>query len=298
MRFDGGHKRDRFLTDVLARYVEWVLVCPETEIGLPTPRDNMVLEQRGTSIRMIVEKSGRDLTDEMNEFAEHRVRQLEALNLCGYVLKKNSPSCGVLGVRVRHASGLPARPGAGLFARELLTRLPGLPIEEEGRLADGRLRDAFVERIFAQRRLNDVFERDWRADDVVGFHTAHELALRARSEELSDRLGRVVAEVGTTTRPAFEAGYRRLFSEAMTIVPTAEAHVNVLLYMTGVFKRSLDNGSRSKLLRSIEEYRLGNVARSAPISLICAAAREMNDAYLLSQTYLAPAPRELLTFAD
>lgn len=43
VRYDGGHKRDRFLTDVLGQYVEWVPVCPEVEAGLSTPREAMRL---------------------------------------------------------------------------------------------------------------------------------------------------------------------------------------------------------------------------------------------------------------
>jgi uncharacterized protein YbbK (DUF523 family) len=149
VRFDGGHKRDSFLTDTVGRFVEWVPVCPEVECGFGTPRESMRLARRGRTIRLITNKSGQDVTGQLDRYAVRRVEALDAARLSGYVLKKDSPSCGLERVKVYDAHNLPTRTGRGVFAARLIERFPHLPVEEEGRLSDPRLRDNFVERVFA-----------------------------------------------------------------------------------------------------------------------------------------------------
>src|SRR5690242_19296936 len=136
VRYDGGHKRDRFLTETLAPYVEWVPVCPEVELGLGVPRDTLRLVGEAAAPRLVVEHTGEDLTARMARFAHRRLEALAALELDGYVLKRASPSCGLFRVRVYDAKRAPSAAGRGLFAAALVDRLPALPVEEEGRLGD------------------------------------------------------------------------------------------------------------------------------------------------------------------
>jgi len=151
VRYDGGHKRDAFLTDVLGPHVEWVPVCPELEIGLGVPRPTLRLEGRTTAPRLVQESSGADLTARMRDYARRRAGELKRLELDGYVLKRGSPSCGLLRVPVHGHHGAP-RAGRGLFAAALTARLPRLPVEEEGRLGDAVLRARFLERVLARAR--------------------------------------------------------------------------------------------------------------------------------------------------
>jgi uncharacterized protein YbbK (DUF523 family) len=153
VRYNGGHKRDRFLTDVLGPYVEWVPVCPEVEIGLGTPRPPIRLVQLGGETRLVAPDSGTDHTAAMRAYAERRVAELAGLGLAGYVLKKDSPSCGMERVELYPESGPASREGIGMFAEALLRLLPALPVEEEGRLHDPALRASFVARIFAYDRF-------------------------------------------------------------------------------------------------------------------------------------------------
>jgi len=155
VRFDGGHKRDSFLTEILGPHVQWVPVCPEVEVGMGTPREPVRLFRSGSELRMVTVHTGHDYTEAMNRWAEERVRQLDREDLCGYVLKKDSPSCGMEGVKVYGRSDVPERAGRGLFAQVLMTHMPWLPVEEEARLTDPRLRENFLERIFALRWLKD-----------------------------------------------------------------------------------------------------------------------------------------------
>jgi len=159
VRYDGGHKRDAFLTEVLGFYVEWVPVCPEVELGLGTPRPPIRLERHGGEIRLVMPSTGRDYTDAMRSFAERRAAELARFDLDGYILKKDSPSCGLERVEVHHGSDVASQDGRGLFAEALMARLPDPPVEEEGRLKDATLRESFVRRVFLHRhlrRLNDL----------------------------------------------------------------------------------------------------------------------------------------------
>ncbi|MFY9820163.1 MAG: DUF523 domain-containing protein [Thermoanaerobaculia bacterium] len=152
VRYNGGHKRDDFLTDVLGPFVEWVPVCPEVELGLGVPRPPIRLERIGGDVRLRMPSTGEDLTAAMREFSRIRVEALAGMELDGYVLKKDSPSCGMEGVKVYPTTGAPAQDGRGIFAQELLRRLPHLPVEEEGRLHDPRLRESFLAGVFAYHR--------------------------------------------------------------------------------------------------------------------------------------------------
>ena len=155
VRYDGGHKLDRIVTDELGALFEWVPVCPEVEAGLGTPRPPMHLTLSDGAVRMVEIVSGRDRTEAVSRWADRRISELAMLDLSGFVLKKDSPSCGWIGVRVDGDEWLPKREARGLFAEMLARAFPQLPVEDEGRLEDPRLRKNFIERGFAYRRLCD-----------------------------------------------------------------------------------------------------------------------------------------------
>jgi uncharacterized protein YbbK (DUF523 family) len=215
VRYDGGHKRDAFLTDVLGRFVEWVPVCPEVEAGLGTPREAMRLVGHDEGPRLITIKHGTDHTQMMTRFSERRVRELDALDLSGYVFKKGSPSCGIERVRLYNEHGMPTRNGVGLFAQAVMERFPLIPVEEEGRLNDPVLRENFIERMFCYRRWRDLTAGRVTRGAIVSFHTAHKYLLLAHSQAHYQALGRLVADAkrhvlrsGAPLRGAVHGGAR------------------------------------------------------------------------------------------
>jgi uncharacterized protein YbgA (DUF1722 family)/uncharacterized protein YbbK (DUF523 family) len=294
VRFDGGHKRDPFLTDTFGRFVEWVPVCPEVEAGFGTPREAMRLVDDGGRLRLLTVKTARDLTDTMERYARRRVDQLADEHLCGYVLKKDSPSCGMARVKVYDPHDVPARTGVGLFAAALRARHPFLPVEEEGRLVDPRIRDNFTERVFAYQRLRALFAGRWTLGALVSFHTAHKLSLMAHSVSAYQSLGRLVAGAKSLSRADLESRYTEGFMNALEPMATTRRHVNVLQHMAGYFKKHLDDASRAELAATIEDYRAGLVPLVVPITLIRHHVRQHGVAYLAGQIYLAPHPKELM----
>lgn len=294
VRFDGGHKRDRFLTDTFGRFVDWVPVCPEVEAGFGTPREAMRLVDKGGQLRLLTVKTGHDLTERLERYSRRRVDQLAKEQLCGYVLKKDSPSCGMARVKVYDAKMVPARTGVGLFAAALRGRFPFLPVEEEGRLVDPRIRDNFVERVFAYQRLRALFASRWTVGALVAFHTAHKLTLMAHSVTAYQALGRLVADAKSLSRGHLEARYTEGFMSALEPIATTRRHVNVLQHMAGYFKKQLDTASRAELAATIEDYRAGLVPLIVPITLIRHHVRQHDVPYLAGQVYLAPHPKELM----
>jgi uncharacterized protein YbgA (DUF1722 family)/uncharacterized protein YbbK (DUF523 family) len=293
VRYDGGHRRDRFLTDVLGPFVEWVPVCPEVECGFGTPREPMRLVHSNGGVRLLTVVSRRDLTNQLEGYAARRIEELLSLDLCGYVVKKDSPSCGMERVKVYDEHGLATRSGRGLFTSRLQERSPNLPIEEEGRLSDPRLRENFVERVFAYGRLRDLFGERWSLGTLVAFHTAHKLLLMAHSVDAYQRLGQFVGRARGMAPEEIERRYTRQFMAALSLPATRPRHANVLLHMIGYFRDGLDHDSRLELMTAIEEYRRELVPLAVPVTLFRHHIRVREVSYLAGQLYLDAFPKGL-----
>jgi uncharacterized protein YbgA (DUF1722 family)/uncharacterized protein YbbK (DUF523 family) len=294
VRFDGGHKRDQFLTTILGPQVEFVPVCPEVEMGLGTPRETLRLVKSETRLRMVTTRTGIDHTDGMQTWAAGRLEELASADLCGYVLKKDSPSCGMERVKTYGGAVGAVRDGRGIYASALIERYPLLPVEEEGRLSDARLRENFIERVFAYRRLKDLFSGRWTTGALVSFHTAHKMSLLAHSTARYNELGQLVARAGSLSRADLRSEYQRIFMETLKILATRQRHANVLHHMAGHLKKVVDAPSRAELAACIDEYRTGLVPLIVPITLIRHYVRVHAIAYLEGQVYLEPHPRELM----
>jgi uncharacterized protein YbgA (DUF1722 family)/uncharacterized protein YbbK (DUF523 family) len=299
VRYDGGHKRDPFLVETFGRFVQWVPVCPEVEVGMGTPREaiHLVASPDGVPsgehrVRLLGVRSERDWTRDMDRWRRKRVRELADADLSGYVLKKDSPSCGLERVRV-HADAGVTRTGRGLFAQSLVDAFPNLPIEEEGRLHDPHLRDNFVERVFAYQRVRRLFAGRWSIGDLVAFHTAHKLLLLAHSRQAHTALGRLVARAKDLARRELASLYEQGFMDALRKTATPGRHADILQHMLGHFSDRLDAASKHELLSLIDDHRNGLVPLVVPLTLMRHHVRHHGVEYLARQVYLEPHPREL-----
>jgi uncharacterized protein YbgA (DUF1722 family)/uncharacterized protein YbbK (DUF523 family) len=294
VRYDGGDKRDRFLTDIFGLYVEWIPVCPEVEVGMGIPRKPVRLVGNPTDPRMIAERSGDDWTLKMNQYASQRTPSLTQLDLSGYILKKNSPSCGMERVRIYGLNGTPARQGRGLFAAVLMRRLPLLPVEEEGRLNDPRLRENFVERVFAYHRWRQLTKERRSLRALTGFHTSNKFLLLAHSDPHYRRLGWLVAEAKKLAIGAAYELYGRIFMEALAVHASARKHCNVLEHMVGYFSERLSAEERKELVELVADFRRQLIPLVVPLTLVRHYAKKYNIVYLEDQVYLEPSPKELM----
>jgi len=294
VRYDGGHKRDTLITEDLGRFFTWVAVCPEMEVGLGVPRETLRLVGRPESPRLVTLQSGTDHTASMKRFAAQRLKELAGNGLHGYILKKDSPSCGMGRVRVYDAKGMPQRNGRGLYATALLRRFPLLPVEEEGRLRDARLRENFVERVFATYRWQRFVESWPRARDLVRFHTGQKLTLLSHSATHYRRLGRLVAGAGKVSIKKLLGDYEAGFAAALAVKATPRKHANVLYHLMGQLKKQLDAADKIELVEGIEAYRKGLVPLVVPLTLFKHHLRRHPIAWVEEQVYLNPYPAELM----
>ena len=286
VRYDGGHKRDAFLADVLSRHVEWVPVCPEVELGLGIPRPPIQLTRGpGRETRLVVVKTGEDLTARMRAYAAWRAKGLASLELDGYVLKSGSPSCG------------PARGPVprGLFAEALAEAMPLIPMEDERRLARPAVREHFLERLVASARWRALTKRRARAGDLQAFHAAHKYAILANSPDRYAALGLLVASAGRRPLARVTEEYGVQFMAALAVRATRGRHANVLQHVAGFFKGSLPEPEREALAGVIERYRRGHAPLAAPLTLIRDHVRRLGVAYLDEQVYLRPHARDLIS---
>lgn len=290
VRYDGGHKLDTFLRDILGRYVEFVPVCPEVEAGLGVPREAMHLTGDPARPHLVGIKTGTDFTGTMVDWAHRRMEELAGEGLCGFVFKSGSPSSGMERVRVYSGPGAFSKTGSGIFARIFMERFPLIPVEDEGRLHDPEIRENFIERIFVWKRWS---ETDKAPAGVVDFHTRHKLLILSHSETHYRAMGKLVARAGEIPPAMLREEYQAALMEALRLKATPRKNSNVLEHMLGYFKRDLTHDEKQEILEVIAMYRKGSLPLIVPVTLIAHFVRKYDQPYLRGQVYLNPHPIEL-----
>ncbi len=292
VRYDSGHKQNRYITRILGRFFDFVPACPEVAIGLGIPRPPIRLRGDPENPRAVgVTDSTFDVTEKLERYAQSRVQSTRAFS--GYIFKRGSPSCGMERVKVFDSNGMPSSHGAGIFARRLMEEIPLMPVEEEGRLTDPVLRENFITRVYVYHRWQQMREKGVTAGRLVEFHTRHKMLIRAHGEVGYQRLGRLVAEAGTREIGELADEYLDTLMKTMRRPATRKQHSNVLSHLAGYLKRDIDRGDKAELVRLIDEYRQGRVPLVVPITMLKHHFRRCPDPYVGHQFYLEPHPEEL-----
>lgn len=293
VRYDGGHKRHSYITGTLGKYFEFRPFCPEVEIGLGIPRKpiRLVRAERGEIRCVQIDDPAVDHTQALRESLARRRDQVAGL--CGYILKKDSPSCGMERVRVWRGD-TPARDGSGVFADALMREFPWLPVEEEGRLGDSVLRENFIQRVFVLRRWFALLETGLSAASLTRFHARHKLIVMSHDQAQYLALGRLLADAGKSDLEQVAGEYLRGLMAVLKITAARGKHVNVLQHIMGYLKKSLAADDRQELVRTIEDYRLGLVPLIVPITLLNHFFRKHPHPYIAESWYMKPYPAELI----
>ena len=294
VRYDGGHKHDRYISDTLGRFFSFLPVCPEVGCGLPVPREAMRLEGDPANPRLMTRISRIDRTDQMLAYCSNKVRELESADLCGFIFKKDSPSSGLYRVKVYDGKGVPKKLASGLFAAAVARHFPLLPMEEEGRLNDPAIRENFIERVFCCRRWKDFLHTGPGLGGLVEFHTRHKLLVMSHSTQLYREMGTLVAHGSAMEREELFRRYEELLMKALTLHATARKNTNVLMHIMGYFKRELSPVEKSELLETIALYHDRLVPLLVPLTLLKHYVTKYDQPYLKQQVYLAPHPAELM----
>jgi len=293
VRWNGGHKLDKYLTYTLGQFVEYVPVCPEVEAGFGIPRESMRLVGDPDHPRLITFKSKTDHTDRMIAWATKRVQELEKEELCGFIFKSDSPSSGMIRVKVYNEKGMPHKIGIGIFARAFMEHFPLIPVEDDGRLNDPLIRENFMLQIFTMKRWRDNLAGKPGMSRLVDFHTRNKLLILSHSQKHYRMMGKLVAEGKQMPIKELYEQYQLLLMEALKLKTTIRKNINVLQHLMGYFKKQLTPDEKQELLEIFEQYRDEHVPLIVPITLINHYVRKYDQPYLKQQTYLNPHPMEL-----
>ncbi len=294
VRFDGGHKRDRFVLPHFAPYVEFVSVCPEVEVGMGIPRESLRLVGSSERPRLITTRTQVDHTDAMEKWSRTRLAELETLDLTAYILKSRSPSCGMERVKVYGKSGMPTKTGQGIFARFLLEKWPMMPVEEEGRLNDPVLRENFITRVFAYHAWKVFRTERLTMGGLMAFHQRYKLLLLAHNQKLYREAGHLLGNAPKDSVSRIAGQYGMLFMRILQFKTTGPKNCNVMQHMMGYFKKELSSEEKSELSGLIEDYRIGLLPLIVPLTILRHYVQKYKTEYLEGQVYLNPHPKELM----
>jgi uncharacterized protein YbgA (DUF1722 family)/uncharacterized protein YbbK (DUF523 family) len=293
VRHDGGHKRNVYILSTLAEYFDFRTYCPEMAIGLGVPRPTIRLTRSGAGVRLTdSDNTGMDLTDAMNRWSGQATEGMR--DLSGFILKNNSPSCGMERVRVYDGNGAPTRDGVGLFASALMQAMPWLPVEEEGRLNDPMLRENFIERVFVYYRWQRLIEDGLTVASLMEFHKRHKFILLAHNEEEYRQLGPLIAGVNNENIQQVADEYLQRLMKSLAARSSRKRHTNVLMHVMGFLKNRIDSDDKQEMIEVMDSYRLGQVPLIVPVTLMRHHLRRFPDDYISSHYYMNPYPEELM----
>ena len=293
VRHDGGHKRNVYVTSTLSEYFNFKPYCPEMAIGMGAPRPTIRLTRSDSGIRLTgSDNAEMDVTDDMNAWSASAITGMH--DLSGFILKNNSPSCGMERVRVYDANGAPSRDGIGLFADNLMKAMPWLPVEEEGRLNDAMLRENYIQRVFVYYRWQQMTRQPFTVSQLMEFHQRHKFILLAHDEEEYRKLGPLIASVTKANLQQIADEYLLRMMTCLKSRASRKRHSNVLMHVMGFLKNKIGSDDKQELIEILDNYRNGKVPLIVPITLMRHHLRRFPDEYISSQYYMSPYPEELM----
>ncbi|WP_305909583.1 DUF523 and DUF1722 domain-containing protein [Methylomarinum sp. Ch1-1] len=296
VRYDGGHKRNSYIEQTLGEYFEFRRFCPEVASGMTIPRPPVQLRETEQGIRCVgVKDHDLDVTEQLQQCSQQQHDWLATLT--GYILKKDSPSCGMERVKVYHKE-YPHRSGTGLFAQYIKDHFPLMPLEEEGRLGDSGLRENFIQRVFVYHRWRQLNQQALTPHALMVFHSRHKLIAMSHEQNQARELGRIAASANNDNIEEVADRYVSALMQCLRIVASRGNHVNVLQHIQGYLKKRLDDEDKRELIETIEKYRQGVLPLIVPVTLLRHHFRKQPDPFIDSSYYMSPHPEELALLND
>ncbi|EAT11851.1 YbgA family protein [Bermanella marisrubri] len=298
VRYNGGHKRSRYIESVLSEYFSFTPICPEVGIGMGTPRPPIHLittsgnNEEGIEAAQVDDHSKR-FTQQLKDYAKQQADQIKDVR--GYIFMQKSPSCGYTKVKLYHENGNPLDTAQGIYAAEIERLLPLIPKEEAGRLSDPMLRENFITRVMAYNDWKENVEADLSKKALMDFHTRHKYLLMAHHIPSYQNLGRLMADLKAKPLQQIADEYIMEFMSAIKHVANRKKNTNVLQHLQGYVKQHLTSQERQEMTNVIHQYRQGIIPLVAPLTLLNHHIQKHTeqDGYLLQQKYLNPHPYEL-----
>ena len=299
-RYDGVGASDKFIVDVLAKYFETSAYCPETIIwGSPREAIRQTLSETGELKIVTSTKTPKDVTQELQNVSVECANKIQNDDLCGFILKSSSPTCGLERVKVYKPFNAPSvKNGVGVFAQQIKEKYPYLPVEEEGRLIDPWLRENFLMQIFAYQDLHNFLKSNPTFNDLVIFHTSYKYLIYSKAQKSYTTLGRIVANKEKKQLDEILLEYKEEFLKAISLKGNVNKTYNVLLHMFGYFKKLITKEEKEDILQALQEFKDKIIPLIAVMKIINLYVKRFDVQYLKVQKFLNPYPKELSLRSD
>jgi uncharacterized protein YbgA (DUF1722 family)/uncharacterized protein YbbK (DUF523 family) len=292
VRYDSGHKKNQYLLTTLSQFFDFVSFCPEVAIGLGIPREAIHLEMHEDKIKCIgTRNTALDVTIDLQNIADEQTSWHSQIS--GYILKKDSPSCGMERVKIYHKD-MPTKKGVGLYTQRLIENFPYLPMEEEGRLEDVHLRENFIARVYIYARWKDMFKERVTISQLQAFHANHKYIFMSHDQIRAKSLGALLAGNEEGDIESLAVKYFSDMMGLLKVVASKNNHVNTLHHIQGYLKNYLDADDKEELSTVIADYRLGLLPIIVPITLLRHHFRKHPNDYITTSFYMSPHPGELM----
>ncbi len=293
VRYDGGHKLDRFLKDTLGEYIEYVPVCPEVECGLSVPRDPLRLVGNPEAPRLVTILDSHDYTARMTKWARIRLADLKKREISGFIFKSNSPSCGLQGVKILDEKNSTVRRGRGIFAGLFVKHFPLIPAEDQNHIHNRGQRDDFFDRVFTLKRWRKGLLGKRTLGKLIAFHESHRLLILSHSQRHLAIMERVLKTKKSAPVDELYPVYQDLLVEALKLKTTPRKNVRAFHRAVGYLGKGLAQAEKQELMETTGAYGKGHVPRLVPTTLINHYARKCRCHDLDQEVFLHPHPIEL-----
>ena len=292
VRFDSGHKNNSYINNTLSEYFDFIPFCPEVDIGLGIPRETIRLVLLDDKVHCVGSKNpDLDVTDRLKDCAEAQKPWQQ--NLSGYILKKDSPSCGMERVRL-YKGDMPDRIGVGIYAQKLMENFPDLPVEEEGRLGDAILRENFIQRVFIYARWQKLAVEGLSLQTLNRFHAQHKYIFMSHNQAMAKELGHWLAQAHAEDPSEVLPQYLTKMMTLLKLRASRKGHVNTLHHLQGYLKNFISADDKTELVDIIDQYRNGLLPLIVPITLLRHHFRRFPNDYITDSYYMKPHPKELM----
>lgn len=297
-RYDGAGSKDKYIMNVLGNYFDLVSYCPEADV-FGTPRESISLKEFDGDIKVYTNFTKEDVTQKLEGSVEKLTQKMSNDDLCGFILKSKSPSCGMERVKVYQGlNSINEKKGVGVFAKSIMEKYPNLPIEEEGRLLDPWLKENFLMQVFAYRDLAEFLNTKPQMKELVEFHTSYKYLIYSKSQELYKTLGQIVANQNQEELAVILDKYKTEFTKAIALKGDRNKTYNVVLHIFGYFKKDLSKEEKELILSSFDEYKDGIIPLIAVTKILNLLVTRFDEQYLKKQKFLNPYPKELALRSD
>lgn len=295
-RYNGSIEQNEFI-EKLSKYVEVIPVCPEIECGLTIPRESIRIVEINNKKELIQSKDNKIITEDMKNFSEKFLNKLSFVD--GFILKGKSPSCGVKDAKIYATleKGRAIRREKSLFAEAILNHFPHIPIEDDRRLINFKIREHFLVRIFI---LCDFRNAKYKLnfEELKKFHLRNTLLFLSYSQKYSRMLDEFIYKDKIDNLELLFKEYEFYLYRLLEKAPRYTSNINVLLKSLDQFSDKITDDEMHFIWSTIDKYKNGYVPFSVPLYLVKSYIIRFNLNHLIDQTFFMPYPEDLTLVND